>query len=107
MSLQSVSGTYEGDLGGGREHLVLYPNGKFDQETLGASGSIAHANQGTWEIDDRANGDIGFHNLYMPAGFMNFNDPTTTGGCGASVRLIDGSIVFSEDENISLRRIGR
>lgn len=108
ISLQSVSGTYDGDLGGGREHLILYKTGKFDQQTLDARGNVAHSNHGTWEIEDRTFGIIAFNNLYMPTGFLNRKDPASKGEFGgASVRLFDGSIVFSEDENISLRRVSR
>ena len=62
MSLSSLSGTYEGDFGGGRNTFVLRPDGTYEQRYVTDSGKV-YINHGTWSLDTIQPGSVDFEHL--------------------------------------------
>ncbi len=104
MSLSSLSGTYEGDFGGGRNIFVLRPDGTYDQQFV-ADGGKVYNNHGTWNIDTIQPGSVDFeHLLNTIDGFGQPQKPEITDFGGAAVHLMDDAIYFNEDDDIKIFR---
>ncbi len=101
MSLSSLSGTYQGDYGGGTNTFVLHPNGTYAQQFTDYSSTIYH-NHGTWNV---GSGNVNFHHL------MSIDDPDHPGKqefsdfTGASPRWVDDAIYFDDDLDIKITRV--
>lgn len=107
MSLFNLSGTYEGNFGGGTTTFVLHPNGTYDQRFVTGSGKV-YNNQGTWNLDTIEPGSVDFeHLLNTVDGFGKPKSPDITNFGGAAVHMMDNSIYFNEDEDVKITRTKR
>jgi len=104
-TLESVSGTYEGTFGGGKNTFVLRPDGTFDQHFVSDAGKV-YKNQGTWIFDEYDK--INFsHFLDNVGDFGKPQKPVVADFNGATLRLLNSAIYFSEDEGIMIERTKR
>ena len=103
VSLDSLSGAYEGRFGGGKHTFILRPNGKYEQRFVTDSGKI-YKNSGTWQLDAIQTGHVDFNHLLVTVdGSGKPQAPHTVNFGGAS--LIGASIYFNEDVGIAITRI--
>ncbi len=102
------SGTYQGDIGGGRTTLILRPDGSFDQTFTDYQGKV-YTSHGAWGIDRNDAGSIRFKRILLPesvhGGSHASRTPKISNG-GGILHLFNSGIYFNEDTGEGVEKVG-